>query len=102
MKGEVCEGRKAKLRVGDRVRILSIPDSGNADYFLHPETKQAYKVLIARGRSVRIGRIDEDGLPWFAFRIRRKNGAWEFHSMCIARDDANWVLVNRRKSGDGI
>jgi hypothetical protein len=87
----------AKLRVGDNVRIIGIPGIGIAGYVLHPDTKRAYQMLIARGRSVRICRIDEDGLPWFSFRIKQKNGIVVHHSMSIMRDDDNWVAVKHRK-----
>jgi hypothetical protein len=90
--------RKARLTVGDRVRILAIPGADRPDYFLHQDTKRAYKTLVARRRSVRICKIGEDGLPWFDFRIKLKNGIVEYHSMCIMPDDDNWVIVKHRQA----
>jgi hypothetical protein len=85
-----------QLRVGDRIRIVSVPGHGATQYFLHADTKRAYRKLISRGRSVRVNKIDQGGLPWFNFRIKRNNGTWEHHSMCITPDDDNWVIVKQR------
>jgi hypothetical protein len=81
------------LRVGDRIRIIGIPGEGVPGYFLHADTKRAFMKLIARGRSVRICRIDEFGHPWYDFRFRMKNGRWERHSLNITSDEHNWVRV---------
>lgn len=100
MKRTKCGKRMIQLSVGDHVRILGIPGICIKGYRLHPDTKRAYKTLIARGRSVRIYKIDENGLPWFNFRIKTKNATWEYHSMCIAIDDNNWVIVKHRRNGN--
>jgi hypothetical protein len=89
--------RKGELKVGDRVRIVGIPGVGVTNYHLHRDTKRAYKVLIERGRPVRIWQIDHEGLPWFRFRIKQKDGTWEHHFMCIAPGDDNWVKVKRQR-----
>ncbi len=65
------------LRIGDRIRIVGIPGEGVPGYYMHSDTRRAYKKFIARGRSVRISFIREDGYPWFDFRLRRKDGRWE-------------------------
>lgn len=85
-----------KLRIGDRIRILSVPGAEIPNYVLLPETRSAYRKLISRGRSLRICEIDQYGQPWFQFRFRRKDGTWEHHSMCVTPDDDNWVLVKHR------
>jgi hypothetical protein len=90
--------RKRRLRVGDRIRIVSVPGEGATDYCIHRDTRKAYRVLIERGRPVRVFRIDEDGLPWFRFRIRLKNGTWEHHFMCVAPGEDNWVMVKHRSA----
>ena len=84
-----------KLKVGDRIRIIGIPGEGMEDYVIQPETIRAYKFLIKRGRSVRISEIDEYGLPWFHFIIKKK-GKLEHHSMNIMEGDMNWVMVKSR------
>ncbi len=81
------------LRVGDRIRIIGVPGTGIAGYYIHPDTTRAYRKLIARGRSLRICEIDQDGRPWFAFRFKLSNGTWEYHRMQILPDDDNWVRV---------
>ena len=102
MKKAESRKRIVKLKVGDSVRIVGIPGTDIADYYLHRDTKRAYKTLIARGRPVRICRIAEDGLPWFNFRIKRKNGTVEYHSMCITPNDNNWVMVEHRQTDKRI
>jgi hypothetical protein len=73
-----------RLRVGDRVRLVELP----LDFFnwprLHPETRQAYKILLKRRTPVAVYQIDEFGMPWVAFRSRRKNG----------RIRHDWLAVN--------
>jgi hypothetical protein len=98
MKKAESRKRIVKLKVGDSVRILGIPGTGIPNYYLHRDTKRAYKTLIARGRPVRISKIREDGFPWFNFRIKQKYGTVEYHSMCIAPDDNNWVMVKHRQT----
>ncbi len=93
----VSKKKANKLRVGDRIRIIGLPGVGISNYYLHPDTKRAYKTLISRGRSLRICEIDQHGLRWFNFRIKRSNGIWEHHSMCITQDDDNWVIVKHRR-----
>jgi hypothetical protein len=45
---------------------------------------------------VRIYKIAEDGAPWFRFRVKRKDGAWDHHSLGIYPGDDNWVMVKPR------
>lgn len=85
----------SNLKVGDRIKIIGIPGEGFPGYFIHADTKRVYKKLIARGRSVRICRIDEYGSPWYQCRFRMKNGRWEQHSLTVASFDNNWVFVKR-------
>jgi hypothetical protein len=94
------ESRKRimRLKVGDTVRIVGIPGTGIPNYYLHRDTRRAFRALIARGRPVRICRIAEDGLPWFNFRLKQTNGTIEYHSMCITPDDDNWVMVKHRQT----
>ena len=87
-----------ELKVGDRIRIISVPGIGIPNYTLHSETRRAYKKLIARGRSLRICEINEYRSPWFRFRFKRANEKWEYHSMNIMDSDDNWVLVKRRRN----
>lgn len=88
------------LRVGDRIRIIRLPGEGVPGYFLHPDTRRVFKKLMARGRSVRIARIDGQGAPWFACRFRRKGERLEWHELAVCQSDKNWVRVvpHREKS----
>lgn len=88
------EARRS-LRVGDRIRIVRLPWDANAPgQTFFPETRKLYEKLIARGRPLRVFKIDEHGLPWVACRFRRRNGSWEYHWLAI--DEDSWVRVKSR------
>ena len=81
-----------QLVVGDRVRIVRLPSGADAPGSLfHPETRELYCRLIARGRAVRIFQIDEHDLPWIRCRFRGDDGAWAHHWLAI--NDDSWVRV---------
>ena len=87
--------RQYRLRVGDRVRIVRMPnDFSRPDYYVHATTRRVYRLLIARGRPLRVFKVDESGLPWVQCRFRRRNGSWEHHSLAI--NDDSWVRVATR------
>lgn len=89
------EERWKQLRVGDKIRIVRMPWYASApDHTFLPETRWLYKKLIARGRSLRIFKVDELGLPWIRCRFRRRNGLWEHHWLAV--NDDSWVLVKSR------
>lgn len=73
------------LKVGDRIRIVSLPDV----QYIHADTLKVFKKLLKRGRSVRIGRIDGDGRAWYRARFGK---VW--HHLLVAED--NWVKVRSR------
>jgi hypothetical protein len=83
------------LRVGDRIRIVRMPWDADAPgrTFL-PETRRLYRKLIARGRSLRVCRLDEHGLPWVACRFPLRDGRWEHHWLVV--NDDSWVRVRCR------
>jgi len=84
------------LKVGDRVRLVHFPTEYLPRHALHRETRQLYKRLLARRRSVRVNKIDELGMPWIRCQFRRKNGRWEYHGLLIGTE-SGWVKVRRRK-----
>jgi len=88
--------KAADLKVGDRVRITGIAGHGVPDYVISRDTVRVYKKLIARGRSVRINRIDEYGSPWYHCRFRTGDGKWEHHFLSVSGSDNNWVKVHVR------
>ncbi len=88
------------LKVGDKIRIISVPgydDKGKRikDYVIQRETITAYKKLIARKRPVIISEIDKDGIPWYYFKLKER-GRWNWHSMAVFEEDTNWVKVKPR------
>lgn len=101
-------GAWRELRVEDRVRIVRMPsEAGRPGATFLPGTRLAYRRLIERRRSVRISRVDCDGLPWICCRLRGEDGAWEHH--WLALNDDSWARVKPRnrtetrpKHRDGI
>lgn len=83
------------LRVGDRIRFVAMPTGFSRDN-CHEDTLEAYCILIARRRPVRVYRLDEWNMPWIQFRVRLPNGRWEHHALLINHD--GWVRVRQRKS----
>ena len=85
-----------KLKVGDKIRILEVPGKDIPGYFIHKDTVQVYKRIIARKRAVRISSIDEYDQPWYTVKFRRKNGSWEYHWLAVMEGDTNWVRVRKK------
>lgn len=80
------------LRVGDRIRLVAMPgEFAQAGYLLYPCTRRAYERLIARGRPVRVCRIDDWGIPWVRCHFRMEDGRWGYHSLAFNHD--GWVRV---------
>jgi len=87
-----------QLRVGDRVRFVRLPDEwSRPNYWVHDESVEFMMVLIERGRSSRVCKVDEDGYPWIEARVRKSDGAIDYHSWGIY-EATGWVRVNRRRS----
>lgn len=76
------------LKIGDKIRIVSIPSG-----YLHKDTRETYKKLIERNRSVRISSIDEFGQFWYNCRFKNENGNWIHHSLSVIKTDNNWIKV---------
>ncbi len=84
-----------RLKVGDHIRIVHLPDEfARVGYQIHRDTLSAYRRVIERRRPLRVYEIDDWGLPWVHFRLRRKNGRWEFHYLAVNHDGL--VKVKRR------
>jgi hypothetical protein len=87
-----------QLRVGDRVRLTSIPaEFLREGYYIHRDTIRVYKKLLARRRPLRVSVVDEYGSPWIECRFRRKNGRWEYHSLSINHDGLARVMPRQIK-----
>lgn len=75
-----------------------MPGEGVPGYYLHRDTRRVFKKLVARGRAVRITRVDEYGSPWYTCRFRTKSGRWEGHDLAVCGLDNNWVMVKPRRN----
>lgn len=87
-----------KLKVGDRIRITSVPGEGVPNYYIHRDTSRVFKKLIARNRAVRVCEIDEYGQPWYICKFKKRNGCFETHFLAVLDGENNWVVVKRRKT----
>jgi hypothetical protein len=88
--------RSNRLKVGDKIRIVSVPGEGVDGYYIHHDTRRVYKKIIARRRPVRICEVDGYGTPWYICKFRLKDGRWEKHYLSVSADEANWVRVQPR------
>jgi hypothetical protein len=79
------------LKIGDRIKIISVPGEGVPNYRIDEETVWAYKQIIARNRPVRISQI-RAGLPSFSVRLKN-DGVTEHHSFLVCEGDNNWEFV---------
>lgn len=85
-----------KLKIGDRVKFVSLPDEWKAPkYFVHAESVAFMEAMIARTGSSRVNMIGEDGCPWIDARVKNK-GVMEHHSWDI-REESGWRLVRKRR-----
>lgn len=90
--------KAGQLRVGDRIRIFDVAGRGKRGFYLHPDTRRVYRVIMARGRAVRISEIDELGTPWYRVRIRGKDGRMHHHSLAVYDSDENWRVVGKSRA----
>jgi hypothetical protein len=89
------------LRVGDRIRILRVPDAdlrqreneiaSNAE--MAGWTADTIERVILQTPVVRISRVDEDGCVWYDTTITGPEGREEEHSL-ILYDDDTWEFVD--------
>lgn len=80
------------LKVGDRLRITGVP----TNYKVPPLTEKVFKQLAARKRSVRINKVDENGIAWYSCKFKRPDGTWVYHDIDVLPGEDNWVLVKKR------
>jgi hypothetical protein len=83
------------LRVGDRIRILRVPDNDlrqreheiatNAE--MAGWTADTIERIISQTPIVRIHRIDDDGCVWYETSIIGSGGVEEDHELMIYDDD---------------
>jgi hypothetical protein len=90
---------RTKLRVGDKIRLLTVPqlDIEQRDRELQSGvahaafTVNAIERIIVQCPVVTIDRIDEYS-PWFDVDLMDQNGRTEYHSLAIMDDDS-WEYV---------
>jgi len=88
------------LKVGDRIRLVTVPEADleQRERELRESAEDAgwtadtIERIIKQDPIVTISRIDEYGLPWFDYELRREDGTSEYHSLAIMEDDS-WERV---------
>jgi hypothetical protein len=90
---------RRKLRVGDRIRIVSVPTEDlkqakreKNESELAGHTAQVIQEIVDSKKVVEIFQIDEFKQPWVIIKFKRKGGRIEMHSLAIMEDDS-WVFV---------
>ena len=84
-----------KLKIGDKVKFVALPDEWNAPgYFVHDETVAFMKAMIARTWPSQVCRIDEDGYAWIQARMRHGDGIAHHEWGIFAK--TGWRLVRQR------
>jgi hypothetical protein len=81
------------VRIGDRVRIVRLPAVWDEpDYKVGRDTRAPYRLLIRRGRGMRVYEIDEWKAPWVRCHTRGRNGLPVHHWLGLYEEDS-WVKV---------
>ncbi len=84
-----------ELRVGDRVRFVSLPEEwSQPDFTVPDDTLRFMKALVARPGSSRVCEIDQHGIPWINARISVA-GTVEHHYWGI-HEHTGWTRVISR------
>lgn len=65
-------------------------------YSVDPESIRFMKKMIRRSWPSRISRIDENGYPWIAARMRQR-GKLHYHSWLITESTGWYRVVPRKK-----
>jgi hypothetical protein len=85
-----------KLRVGDQIRLLTVPqaDLEQREHDIQVGRAEAgwtantIERIIAQCPVVSIDRIDEDSGPWFDVDIKTETGEVEEHTLAVTDDDS--------------
>ncbi|MBN1589639.1 MAG: hypothetical protein JW888_09000 [Pirellulales bacterium] len=84
-----------KLKVGDRIKFVSLPDEWqDQEFTIHEDDVEFMKIMIARNWPSRVYEIDEYGKPWIYARVRSEDG-WEHHTWGIC-EKTGWRIVRKR------
>ncbi len=87
---------RTKLRVGDRIRLLSVPtaDLAQRERELRDgladagSTADTIERIVTQQPVVTISHIDEYGSPWFDVELVRRDGDIARHSIAVMDDDS--------------
>jgi hypothetical protein len=88
--------RWRQLRVGDRVRLLRVPESDlrqrerelRDGVEMPGWTADTLERILATDPVVTIFEIAEYGAPWFEYELAAADGSIEYHSLAITEDDS--------------
>jgi len=91
---------RSRLRVGDRIRIVGVPDGDGrqrgrelaAKFPYAGWTADTLERLVRSNQVVVIDVIDDFGQAWFDFKVPSADGSLEEHSIAVM-DDESWELV---------
>ena len=84
-----------KLKVGDRIKFVSLPDEWTAPGCVVSKKSIAFmKAMIARKWPSRICKITEDGYPWIEARMK-EGDCTVYHGWRIY-EKTGWRLVRKR------
>ena len=83
------------LHVGDRIRILRVPDGDMRQRQqeiatgakMAGWTADSIERIIAQTPIVRVSRVDEDGCVWYTATIIGDDGNEEYHELILYEDD---------------
>ncbi len=85
-----------KLKVGDKVKFVALPDEWSAsDSKVHSDSIAFMKTMIARKSPSRVCKIHEDGYPWI--QARMKDGDRITHHEWGIYEKTGWRLVRKRR-----
>lgn len=90
---------RSKLRVGKRIRLLSVPAADLAQRIrelaesaeMAGWTADTIERIIELDPIVTIDRVDEFGSPWFEVELTDADGTVHYHSLAITEDES-WAL----------
>lgn len=90
---------RKKLKIGDKIRILSVPESDIKQRRIEIAegkdnpgwTADIIELIISQNPIVKIDEIDDFGQPWFSCDLM-VNGKPEQHTLAIM-EDSSWELA---------
>ena len=85
----------SQLKVGDRVRIIAVPEEwSRPGFFVHRDSRAFMQAMIKRRFPSRVFKIDADGVPWI--RARTKVGDRLVYHEWDIRESTGWKRIEPR------